>query len=210
MKSSDFFPIASIVLIGAALTVFIKNVLGQTNEKKELFPQTWHRNTNKILSFKMNPILAKRTAETINEFEKKGRYFIVSDGYRSYVHQAAIYAQGRESLESVNSKRKIAGLYPIKSADNKRVTNAKPGFSHHNFGLAVDIYEVERSTESPNKASKLYFDNWRFKDFYEEMNEGGRGFKWGASFQDFPHIWIDFGMTLSQLRKEKSRISWLK
>lgn len=44
----------------------------------------------------------------------------VISGYRSYAEQNALYAQGRTS-------------------PGKKVTNAKAGYSNHNFGIAFDI-----------------------------------------------------------------------
>jgi hypothetical protein len=64
----------------------------------------------------------------------------ISSGYRSMEEQAALYAQGRtpdEILQRV-SKRGAQGT----------VTDAAPGYSAHNYGLAVDI-------EGPDQRSVL-------------------------------------------------------
>lgn len=63
----------------------------------------------------------------------------VISGTRTYEEQTALYMQGRASLKDVNAARKAAGMSAIKEKDNKKVTNAKAGFSNHNFGIAFDI-----------------------------------------------------------------------
>ena len=57
----------------------------------------------------------------------------IISGFRTYEEQAALYAQGRTAPGAI-------------------VTNARPGYSNHNFGIAFDIGVFEGSsylTESP-------------------------------------------------------------
>lgn len=65
--------------------------------------------------------------------------FRVTQGLRSWNEQAALYAQGRETLIQVNSMRKAVHWAPLTEFENIRVTNAAPGYSWHNFGMAVDV-----------------------------------------------------------------------
>lgn len=51
----------------------------------------------------------------------KGTFFRVAQGLRTYAEQDALWAQGR-------------------TAPGHKVTNAKGGFSNHNFGCAVDCF----------------------------------------------------------------------
>lgn len=61
----------------------------------------------------------------------------IRSGYRSNQEQAALYAQGRSQLEITQRVHKpLGGLI---------VTNAPPGTSAHNFGLAVDIEGRDQS-----------------------------------------------------------------
>ena len=65
-------------------------------------------------TFRRLTAIAKKTA---------GRYGLdakVISGHRSYEEQAALYAKGRDE-------------------PGPRVTNAQPGYSNHNFGIAVDF-----------------------------------------------------------------------
>lgn len=55
----------------------------------------------------------------------------VVSGFRSESEQAALYRQGRTPSEIVNRVRKAGA--------GGAVTDAPPGYSAHNFGLAVDV-----------------------------------------------------------------------
>jgi peptidoglycan L-alanyl-D-glutamate endopeptidase CwlK len=98
----------------------------------------------------------------------------VISGTRSYSEQDVLYAQGR-------------------TAPGPRVTNARGGYSNHNFGIAWDIGLFQKGKyleESP---------------FYRECGEIGRslGLDWGGdwkSFPDEPHFQLKTGFTLAQMR----------
>lgn len=60
----------------------------------------------------------------------------VTEGYRSNERQAQLYAQGRTALEIRNQVRKRGA--------NGAVTDAPPGSSAHNYGLAIDIAGPDR------------------------------------------------------------------
>lgn len=93
---------------------------------------------------------------------------------RSYAEQDALYAQGR-------------------TKPGPRVTNARGGYSNHNFGIAWDIglfHQGRYLGESPH---------------YRECGEVGRslGLEWGGdwkSFRDEPHFQMKTGLTLAQMR----------
>jgi peptidoglycan LD-endopeptidase CwlK len=70
----------------------------------------------------VHPRLARivRQMADILELDKPPVTLRVTQGLRSWSEQAQLYAQGR-------------------SAPGKVVTNAEPGHSWHNFGLAVDV-----------------------------------------------------------------------
>jgi len=50
----------------------------------------------------------------------------VVQALRSWAEQAALYAKGRDANGNIVDKSQV-------------VTNARPGYSYHNFGLAVDV-----------------------------------------------------------------------
>jgi|SRR6185437_1675839 len=69
----------------------------------------------------VHPTLVEKVNAAANFLAMEGQYFRVAQGLRTYAEQDALYAQGR-------------------TAEGKIVTNAKGGYSNHNFGMAVDCY----------------------------------------------------------------------
>lgn len=66
------------------------------------------------------PALADKIRQMSERLSVEEIHFRVTQGLRSWNEQASLYAQGR-------------------SLPGKVVTNAAPGYSYHNFGLAVDV-----------------------------------------------------------------------
>lgn len=98
--------------------------------------------------------------------------FRVVQGLRTIDEQNKLYAQGRT----------IAG---------KIVTNAKGGFSYHNYGLAIDIVEMK-----DNKP------NWNFD--YKKLEQISKKYNlsWGGNFKsikDNPHFELTFGYSINDL-----------
>ena len=128
---------------------------------------------------------------------------------RSFAEQAALYAQGRETLASVNAKRKTAGMAPLTAAQNKaKVTNAQAGLSIHNYGLACDILLVidtnkDGKFETASWDTKSDFDGDGVSDWMEVVAIFKKyGWGWGGdwkSFKDLPHFEKTFGYKASDL-----------
>jgi len=70
---------------------------------------------------KVNPVLASKVRSAASMLETAGTYLLVVSGLRTAEEQNALYAQGRDG------------------APGHIVTNAKAGYSMHNYGLAVDV-----------------------------------------------------------------------
>lgn len=110
-----------------------------------------------------------------------GYKYIAISGNRSYKQQDALYAKGRTTKGS-------------------KVTNAKGGYSNHNFGIALD-FGVFNSTEyldatSPKEAHKVHASVAQVAEEH--------GIEWGGnwrSFKDTPHYQIKTGLTNKQKRK---------
>ena len=66
------------------------------------------------------PGLADKVRQMAEQLEQEGIDIRVTQSYRPWSEQAALYDQGRTSPGEI-------------------VTNARAGFSWHNFGLAVDV-----------------------------------------------------------------------
>lgn len=91
-----------------------------------------------------------------------GWTLFITDGFRSFAEQTALYAQGRTTA-------------------GKIVTNAKAGQSAHNFGLAVDL--------AFQKAGVLSYDAVLYAKIYPIAR--ALGFELGADwtgFTDKPHF----------------------
>lgn len=141
---------------------------------------------------KLHPLLNYKLDLALKELEKKKLYIIVTCGYRSFAEQNELYAKGRTELGSV-------------------VTNAKGGYSQHNYGIAIDIamnYDVD-------KDGKVTDDTWNVKGFKkvaEIMKK--HGFGWGGdwkSFKDYPHFYLtQWGDTTTKIRKQYSTYTKFK
>ena len=98
----------------------------------------------------------------------------ITSGTRTFAEQAKLFAKGR-------------------TAPGPRVTNARPGSSWHNFGVAYDITLF--SGKNPVWESPKYL---RAGEIGEEL-----GLEWGhrwKSFRDTPHFQRPLGLTLAQAR----------
>ena len=77
----------------------------------------------------VHPLLTAKVRMMADILEPEAIIFRVTQGLRTWAEQAALYAQGR-------------------TAPGKIVTNAAPGASYHNYGLAVDV--VPMTIEGPD------------------------------------------------------------
>lgn len=98
----------------------------------------------------------------------------IISGTRTYAEQDALYAQGR-------------------TAPGPKITNARGGFSNHNFGIAFDIGLFQGST---------YLEESKH---YATLGPIGErlGLEWGGrwkSITDEPHYQLRTGMTLAEMR----------
>ena len=114
----------------------------------------------------------------------------ISGAFRSTEYQQALFAQGREPLESVNARRKTAGYPPIGAADNTYTVTNCDGIknkSNHQSGLAVDVVPV-------NAAGTPYWPapgNAAWLPIIAAMKKAGfqSGSEW-KNFPDWPHYEI--------------------
>lgn len=86
--------------------------------------ETWDIHTNNRI-LKLHPTIQCSVKRFINEVEETYNMKIrITDTYRTYTEQDELYKQGR-------------------SKAGKIITNAKGGYSYHNFGLAIDVVEIK-------------------------------------------------------------------
>lgn len=128
----------------------------------------------------------------------RGNEYYGTSGLRTFPEQAELYALGRTKRNVDWQKNPPFG---------GKVTNAKPGQSFHNFGIAVDFAldkDTTRAGLQPDwapaaytvlgeEAAKLHLVEW-----------GGR---W-TSFKDYPHVQVEIsklGLTLKDLQTAYAR-----
>lgn len=123
---------------------------------------------------------AQEPARTlVREAAKHGILIKIISGTRTYAEQDALYAKGRTAL-------------------GPKVTNARGGFSNHNFGIAFDI--------------GVFRDGDYLEDGpeYAKVGQLGRaiGLKWGGDwdgFKDEPHFeYNPKDYSIAELRERKA------
>lgn len=137
----------------------------------------------------------------LNELKRDGVQVVVTSTLRTKDEQAALFAQGRKSLEEVNALRKKAGMYEIKEylgkdkkihSDNEyTVTNCNgvkkseggTGRSPHQSGLALDVVPDLDETDKQVPGWPAPSDQrWnKIADVFKR-----HGFEWGGDWTDLP------------------------
>lgn len=142
---------------------------------------------NVPLPTELHPEVEEAKNELINRAKDKGITVVITDGHRSIERQNELYEQGRSNEGSV-------------------VTNADGGESYHNYGLAIDfalktnrgdvVWDTTRDGNGNGKA-----------DWMEVVSIAkDLGFEWGgdwSSFKDYPHLQMDFGLSIRELQYGK-------
>lgn len=121
----------------------------------------------------------------INHCYERGINVQVSQALRTNEEQQALYDIGR-------------------TKPGKKVTNAKPGTSFHNYAAAADLFFI-------NEKGSAYWDVKAFKKVWsiaKELKLDKEGLVWGGDFKslpDYPHF--QFGSSLEEAKKryEKRR-----
>lgn len=123
----------------------------------------------------LHPVLADKARQLIEKAYKEGIWLIITQGFRSIEEQNALYAQGR-------------------SKPGKIVTDAKGGYSYHNYGLAFDFAIL-------NKDGSV---DWTVDEQWKRVGAIGKslGLEWGGDWKalpDYPHFQYTFGLTINDL-----------
>ncbi|HTG68821.1 MAG TPA: M15 family metallopeptidase [Candidatus Udaeobacter sp.] len=132
----------------------------------------------------LHPVVFAKQNELISQTGKAGITILITDGFRSNEEQDAIYAKGR-------------------TTEGKVVTQVQGGQSYHNYGLAIDF--ALRTKKGEVVWDMKYDGNKNGQaDWMEVVAIAKRlGFTWGGdweNFPDYPHLQIDFGYSIRQLR----------
>ena len=132
------------------------------------------------------PDVASAAQNGIDALNRFGIPYAVTSTLRTVDEQAALFAQGRESLDRVNALRKTANMYPIGGSENTYTVTNADGVKHksnHQSGRALDVVPLN-SQASPVWPGK---EDPRWKQISDIMK--GQGFKWGGDWDspDLPH-----------------------
>jgi len=135
----------------------------------------------------LHPVVAENEKLLVRKAVRRGIEIVITQGYRSSEEQDALFNQGRSSAGNI-------------------VTNARGGESYHNYGLAIDfalrtpegdvVWDMERDDNGNGEA-----DWMEIVDLAKEL-----GFTWGgdwANFPDYPHLQMDFGLNINELKRGK-------
>lgn len=128
---------------------------------------------------RLEPVIQPKARALLEAARAEGIELAVTQGLRTMEEQAALYAQGR-------------------TAPGPVVTNAKPGSSWHNFGLAFDVAVVVGGKPTwPNDEA-----------LWQRIGALGKaqGLAWGGDFESFkdrPHFQLTGGLTLADARAGK-------
>ena len=136
----------------------------------------------------------------------------ITDKLRTNAEEKALYANSRESLETINTLRKARRNDTVFA--KKWLANAKDATqSYRGYGLAFDWVLID-----PVNGKAVYdrdpdFNKYKQKDRYEvaELTREISGLESGAfwsSSPDLPHCQMTFGLTVMDLKSGKRPPQW--
>jgi len=112
-------------------------------------------------------------------YKLHGKELKVSEAVRTFARQEELYNKGRSTPGPI-------------------VTYSKPGWSFHQYALAIDVF-FEGKDPYLEKDEKFEF-YWKE---YGRIAES-HGFVWGGHFsglKDRPHIQLSYGLTITEIKK---------
>ena len=128
----------------------------------------------------MNPAVKFAAEKLIERCFNQGIEIRITSGYRSPAEQQVLYNQGRTTPGNI-------------------VTNAKPGRSNHNYGLAIDFVLIKSGYDMKADTDGNHIADWIDVVTHAKI----LGFAWGGdwvSFKDYPHFEMMYGLNIDQLQ----------
>lgn len=139
----------------------------------------------------LHPAVRRRAADFLSRCALAGIEVIVTSTYRDHEAQAELYARGR-------------------TAPGRRVTNARPGESWHNWRLAFDVVPLRHGkcvwgTAGDGIDDDPTDDDTDDLELWQRVGEIGEacGLEWAGrwtSFKEFPHFQFTNGWPLGDIQ----------
>lgn len=129
------------------------------------------------------PPVRARAQAFLAACKQEGIDILVTSTYRDLESQAALYAQGR-------------------TAPGKRVTNAKPGQSYHNWRVAFDVVPLRDGKAVWNTTGA----DGKLWERIGQLGEAA-GLEWAGrwkTFREYAHFQYTGGLSLAQLAAGKT------
>ncbi|WP_053217544.1 M15 family metallopeptidase [Virgibacillus senegalensis] len=173
------------LIILTACVLFI--VFYIEKENTALDPLNEEIKENGELPEELHPIVEEKKNQLVEQAEEQGIPIIITEGFRTVARQDELYQQGR-------------------SEDGDIVTYAEGGESYHNYGLAIDF---ALQNENGRAVWDMSYDgNGNGESDWMEIVDIAKelGFEWGgdwARFKDYPHLQMDFGLSIYELKRGK-------
>jgi hypothetical protein len=157
----------------AGTGVGTKSGTSSTNPRKSGTPVSAELDPKNKLAA-VHPVLADYVRLMSAALVKRGIHIRITDGLRTFAEQDKLYAQGRKT-------------------PGKVVTDARGGYSNHNYGLAVDVVPLVNGKVEWNVSD----------DIWNAIGEEGRraGLEWGGDWKklvDRPHFQLRVGIGVEQ------------
>lgn len=158
MKNYALAIIISIAIVVTAVILYLLSRIGRYKvqqgelEGEEIITamETWDSKSNDTIK-KLHPKIRDVATNFVNDLNAQGIKYRIYSGTRTFDEQAKLYGKGRTIQELISN-----GVNPTyASPTEKKVTNAKPGTSYHNYGLAFDGVEIKDGValwNSPNES----------------------------------------------------------
>ena len=135
---------------------------------------------NRAVVATLLPQVRPKAAAWLAECERLGIWLLLTEGYRSWAQQAWDYASGR-------------------FRPGKIVTDAKPGYSFHQYSVAIDFVPADGT------GGIHYEDMTRYTQAAALAKQ--HGFEWGGEWprgkRDVPHLQYTGGLSIQDFRNGK-------
>ncbi len=129
--------------------------------------------SNRDFVLDLHPNARKKFAEFINKVEKLGYTVVITSGYRTFEKQKQLH--------------------------NENPSNAKAGYSNHNYGYAIDINVVDNKTGKTLKKASSDAE-WKNSGIIKLAKD--MGISWGGDFKNYHdpiHFYIERDKTTAQM-----------